>query len=65
MKPIKLAIVILNWNGCAMMRRFLPSVIRHSDMEGVNIFVADNHSTDDSLSMLQKRISDRGTHSAR
>ena len=56
MKPIKLAIVILNWNGCAMMRRFLPSVIRHSDMEGVNIFVADNHSTDDSLSMLQKEF---------
>ncbi len=56
MKPIKLAIVILNWNGCAMMRRFLPSVIRHSDMEGVNVFVADNHSTDDSLSMLQKEF---------
>ena len=56
MKPTKLAIVILNWNGCGMMRRFLPSVIRHSNVEGVKIFVADNHSTDDSLSMLRKEF---------
>lgn len=56
MKPTKLAIVILNWNGCGMMRRFLPSVIHHSNVEGVKIFVADNHSTDDSLSMLRKEF---------
>lgn len=47
----KVAIVILNWNGAAMMRRFLPSVIEHS--AGVaDIIVADNASTDDSLSLL-------------
>ncbi len=61
MKPTKLAIVILNWNGCTMMRRFLPSVIYHSDLEGVKVFVADNHSTDDSLSMLEKEFPTVGT----
>ena len=34
-----------------MMRRFLPSVIRHSQPEGL-VIVADNGSTDDSLPML-------------
>ena len=47
----KVAIVILNWNGAEMMRRFLPSVIEHS--AGIaDIIVADNASTDDSLSLL-------------
>lgn len=47
----KLAIVILNWNGAEMMRRFLPSVVEHS--RGVaTVYVADNASTDDSLALL-------------
>ena len=47
----KIAVVILNWNGRDMMRRFLPSVIRHSQPEGL-VIVADNGSTDGSLEML-------------
>ncbi|MCM1312203.1 MAG: glycosyltransferase family 2 protein [Bacteroides sp.] len=50
----KLAIVILNWNGKEMMRKYLPSVIECSDTEGVEIIVADNHSTDESVDMLHK-----------
>lgn len=50
-KTDKIAVVILNWNGCDMMRRFLPSVIRHSQPEGL-VIVADNGSTDGSLPML-------------
>lgn len=47
-----LSIVILNWNGAAMLRRFLPSVITHS--AGLaDIVVADNASTDDSLEVLK------------
>lgn len=45
------AIVILNWNGAAMMRRFLPSVVAHAD--GADVIVADNASTDDSIAMLE------------
>ena len=49
---MKTAVVILNWNGAAMLRRFLPSVIRHTS--GVaDIVVADNASTDDSLNLLK------------
>lgn len=46
----KIAIVILNWNGRDMMRRFLPSVIKGST--GAEIIVADNGSTDGSMEML-------------
>ena len=49
MKPI--AIVILNWNGRDMMRRFLPSVIAHSSALA-EVIVADNGSTDGSCEML-------------
>lgn len=48
----KVAIVILNWNGAAMMRRFLPSVIEHSS-DVADIIVADNDSKDDSLALLK------------
>lgn len=50
----KLAVVILNWNGSEMMKHFLPSVVEYSAVEGVRIIVADNHSDDDSLQMLQE-----------
>lgn len=51
----KIAVVILNWNGCEMMRRFLPSVVKYSEPEGL-VIVADNGSTDDSLKMLEQEF---------
>ena len=51
----KIAVVILNWNGCDMMRRFLPSVVEHSQPEGC-VIVADNGSTDNSLEMLSQEF---------
>ena len=50
----KLSIVILNWNGAEMMRRFLPSVLQHSTE--AEIVVVDNGSTDDSLQMLSQNF---------
>lgn len=47
----KVAVVILNWNGAGMLRRYLPSVLRYSSDEAV-VYVADNASTDDSLEVL-------------
>src|SRR5574344_438895 len=47
----KIAVVILNWNGAAMLRQFLPSVIRNSPEAAV--YVADNGSTDNSVEMLR------------
>lgn len=52
-----IAVVILNWNGSAMMRRFLPSVIAGCAGEG-EVIVADNGSTDDSLEMLRTEFPD-------
>lgn len=50
---MKVAIVILNWNGAKMLSTYLPSVINYSRDE-TEIFVADNASTDDSMSWLSK-----------
>ncbi len=50
---MKISVVILNWNGCGMLRQFLPSVLSYSEGQGVEICVADNGSTDDSVRMLQ------------
>ncbi len=47
-----IAVVILNWNGAEMLRRFLPSVVEHSHPLG-EVIVADNGSTDNSLEILQ------------
>lgn len=44
-------IVILNWNGAEHLRRFLPSVVAAAP-PGVEVIVADNGSTDNSLEVL-------------
>ena len=52
---MKLAIVILNWNGKKMLEQYLPSVIKYSS-NYADIFVADNASTDDSIKMLESKF---------
>lgn len=47
---MKVAVVILNWNGRKLLERYLPSVMAHS-LEA-KIYVADNASTDNSLEFL-------------
>lgn len=47
-----IAVVILNWNGASLLRRFLPSVLAYAPQ--ANIYVADNASTDDSLTVLRE-----------
>ena len=46
----KLAIVILNYNGLAHLRRFLPTTLRYA--ESHEVWVADNASTDGSVDWL-------------
>lgn len=55
---MKVSVVILNWNGREMLRRFLPSVVKYSKMEGVEICVADNASDDDSCAVLEREFPD-------
>ncbi len=52
----KVSVVILNWNGCEMLRSFLPSVVEHSLNDGIEVCVADNGSTDKSVEMLQSEF---------
>lgn len=51
---LKIAIVILNWNGEKLFPLFLPSVVLHSSAENIEIVVADNRSTDQSIQVLKK-----------
>lgn len=48
----KLAIVILNWNGRKYLEQFLPTLVQ-SLPDYAEIVVADNASTDDSVSFLK------------
>jgi len=49
---LKIAVVILNWNGKQLLEQFLPAMIKctHDDAE---IYVADNDSTDDSVAFIK------------
>jgi len=49
---LKIAIVILNWNGKDLLEQFLPSVVTHSQQ--ATIYVADNASTDDSVHFVKQ-----------
>ncbi|MDR0799178.1 MAG: glycosyltransferase family 2 protein [Dysgonamonadaceae bacterium] len=48
----QVAVVILNWNGRELLERFLPALIARTEPESVELVVADNGSTDDSLAFL-------------
>lgn len=53
---MSVAVVILNWNGRDMLAKYLPSVVEFSSLPGVEIVVADNGSTDDSLDYLSEKF---------
>ena len=53
MNHIKVAVVILNWNGKYYLEKFLPSVIKHNT-NNTAIVIADNNSTDDSILFVEK-----------
>lgn len=47
------SVIILNWNGEAMLRRFLPDVVANTDDALADIIVADNGSDDGSLKYVR------------
>jgi len=51
---LTVAVVILNWNGRKLLEQFLPSIVNYSTNEYTKIYVADNASTDDSISFIKK-----------
>lgn len=57
MKPTSysnFAVVILNWNGKALLEQFLPSILNYS--EDAAVYVIDNASTDQSVEVLQRQF---------
>lgn len=49
----KVAVIILNWNGAELLRRYLPSVVANTNQQIADVIVADNGSTDNSLEVLK------------
>ena len=57
MNTSSVAVVILNWNGRHHLETYLPSVVAQTSSEHV-IWVADNGSSDDSVSWLREHHSE-------
>ena len=52
---MKTAIVIINYNGLNLIKKFMPNVITNSS--NCNIYVIDNNSTDDSVNYIKNNFS--------
>ena len=52
---MKTAIVIINYNGLNLIKKFMPSIITNSS--NCNIYVIDNNSTDDSVNYIKNNFS--------
>ena len=50
---LKIAIVILNWNGRKLLEKFLPSMVKFS-LDDAEVYVADNNSDDDSIAYIKE-----------
>lgn len=52
----RVSVVILNWNGASLLRRYLPTVVSTSEADDVDVVVADNASSDESLDVLRNEF---------
>ena len=53
-QKIKIAIVVLNWNGKSWLEKFLPILLEYSQ-DKAKVFVADNASDDDSVDFVKEK----------
>ena len=49
----KLGVIILNWNGLELLKKFIPAASRFTVCDKADLIVADNGSTDGSLDWLR------------
>ena len=54
MNPI--GVIILNWNGAELLRRYLPSVVANNDDALADVVVVDNGSTDASVEIVRNEF---------
>lgn len=52
----QVSVIILNWNGARLLRKYLPAVVEHTPQELADVVVADNGSTDDSIRILAEEF---------
>lgn len=50
------SVIILNWNGASLLEEFLPSVVNYTPADKARVIVADNGSTDQSLTVLRQKF---------
>jgi len=53
---MRTAVVILNWNGEKFLNQFLPILLQNTQLPDVDIYVADNASTDNSLALISEKF---------
>ena len=53
---MKVAVVILNYNGRKFLEQFLPNVLDNTNAEMAEVVVADNASTDDSVVFMREHF---------
>ncbi len=51
---IKTSVVILNWNGAELLKKFLPTVLMHTQNANCEVVIADNCSSDNSIEVLRQ-----------
>ena len=51
---MKLAVVILNWNGLELLKKFFPSVYKYSKKQ--SIYLIDNNSNDNSILYIENNF---------
>lgn len=54
----KVAVIILNWNGERLLRKYLPSVVANTPDDIADVIVADNGSTDAGRQILREEFAD-------
>ena len=51
---MKLAVVILNWNGLELLKKFFPSVYKYSKKQ--SLYIIDNNSNDNSIQYIKNNF---------
>lgn len=52
------SVVILNWNTCDLLMQFIPLVVENCKKPGVEVVLADNGSTDNSVTWVKENYPD-------
>ena len=52
----KLGVIILNWNGLDLLKKFIPTAVEFTVSDSRDLIVADNGSTDASVEWLEKEF---------